>query len=144
MTKAAYISCLPESFITRNQMKILFLLHFIHGEIICDYDEPCLKTCTDSVCEYFWNIEHRFTRTWRTQDFGKGRSYSYGALRDVPIEWNTTTGRFDIVQEGINVGALVKVQVKSTLHEESCKLKQQNKSLFFLSYNSLARTAPSR
>ena len=174
-------------------MKLLFFLPFIQAEIICDYDEPCLKTCTDSVCEYFWNIEHRFTRTWRTQDYGKGRSYSYGALRDVPIEWNTTTARFDIVQEGINSGvhhiydengnernpldeleklflvdgqpqrkvitingqipgpkiivkkgALVKVHVKSTLHEESCKLKQQNHSLFFKSYDSLARTAPSR
>jgi len=151
-------------------MKFLLFLNFLHAEIICDYDEPCLKACTDTVCEYFWNIEQRFTRTWRTQDFGDGRSYFKGTLRDVPIEWNTTTGTFDIVQEGINIGvqqiydengnvrnpldelenlllidgqpqrkvitingqipgpniivkkgALVKVHVKSTLHQESCK-----------------------
>ena len=151
-------------------MKLLTLLPLLQAEIICEYDEPCLKSCTDTVCEYFWNVEHRFTSTWRTRDFGQGRSYTRGALRDVPIEWNTTTGTFDIIQKGINIGvteifdengnarnpleelenlflvdgqpqrkvitingqlpgpqiivkkgALVKIHVKSTLHEESCE-----------------------
>ena len=153
-----------------NKMRGFLFLPLIQAEIICKYDEPCLKACTDTVCEYFWNVEHRFTRTWRTQDFGEGRSYTKGALRDFPIEWNSTKGNFDIIQDGINrgveevfhengnvknpleelenlflvdgqperkvitingqlpgpkiivnKGALVKITVKSTLHEESCK-----------------------
>lgn len=151
-------------------MRAFLLLPLIQAEIICNFDEPCLKACTDTVCEYFWNVEHRFTRTWRTTDFGEGRSHDKGALRDFPIEWNSTKGNFDIIQEGINKGveevfdengnvknpleelenlflvdgqperkvitingqlpgpniivnkgALVKITVKSTLHEESCK-----------------------
>jgi hypothetical protein len=151
-------------------MRAFLLLPLIQAEIICNFDEPCLKACTDTVCEYFWNVEHRFSRTWRTHDFGEGRSYTHGALRDFPIEWNSTKANFDIIQEGINrgvkevfdedgnvrnpleelenlflvdgqperkvitingqlpgpkiivnKGALVKITVKSTLHEESCK-----------------------
>ncbi|CAG5109980.1 Oidioi.mRNA.OKI2018_I69.chr2.g4439.t2.cds [Oikopleura dioica] len=151
-------------------MILIFLLPLFQAEIICEYDEPCLRACTDSVCEYFWNIEHRYSQTWRTSDFGEKRSYPKGAMRDFPLSWNSTKKNFDIFQEGINVGindvidengraknpldeleklllldgqqmrkvitingqvpgpnivvnkgALVKITVKSTLHEESCK-----------------------
>ena len=151
-------------------MIVFLLLALAQAEVICDYDEPCLKACTDTVCEYYWNIENRFSRTWRTTDFGEKRSYPKGALRDFPIQWNKTKNNFDIIQEGINVdvnevidengnvrdplddlenlllldgqrmrkvitingqipgpniivnkGALVKIHVKSTMHEESCE-----------------------
>ena len=159
-------------------MILFLLLSFSAAEVICDYDEPCTRTCSDSVCEYFWNIEHRLTGTWRTTDYGSKRNYAKGALRDFPIRWNKTRSNFDIVQEGINKGveevidengkvrdpldelenlllvdgqqmrkiitingqmpgpniivnkgALVKIHVKSTMHEESCKFLNRSRNI---------------
>ena len=81
-----------------------FFLPLVSAEIICNYDEPCLKACTDTVCDYYWNIEHRYSRTWRTKDYGSKGDYPKGAYRDFPIFWNKTTNSLDIIDSGISTG----------------------------------------
>ena len=78
-------------------MRLFFLIlaqNLCRGELICDYGENCDRLCESAVCDYFWNVEYRYSNSWLTDD------YQFGALgpfyRNIPIFWNETSSRIEI------------------------------------------------
>ena len=80
-------------------MRLFFLIlvqNLCKGELICDYGENCDRLCESDVCDYFWNVEYRYSNSWLTYDYqfaalGLGSFY-----RNIPIFWNETSSRIEI------------------------------------------------
>ena len=84
----------------------LFLFIICEGELICDYGENCDRLCESSICDYFWNIEYKYSNSWITDDYQFGGGPFY---RSFPILWNETSSRIEIQE--LNTGYLQGISI---------------------------------
>lgn len=85
---------------------ILFYPAICCGELICDYGENCDRLCEAEICDYFWNVEYRYSNSWRTNDFQFGETPFY---RSLPLFWNETASRLEIpeLKKGYTQGVFI-------------------------------------
>ena len=106
-------------------MRIKFLLfaNLVRAELICDYGENCDRLCEADVCDYFWNIEYRYSNSWQT----KGPWW-----RSFPLFFNETADRLEIPE--LKTGYTQGVTIDSIVGEDGEKKKPEDNldELFFI------------